>query len=121
MNVYKTSTNKNSYNKKIQSFKKRNLTKEMAIMDLFHFVYAGKADIYIFFQKGFYYLVIDGVHIVENIYCFTPNHTHRYKFEKLYTAILAFNTVVNILINSMDWYYPDMFDKYIYDEVTVLD
>lgn len=110
----------NSFDKnyKHKSIKNRNVDKGILLQRCFSFQYAGKADVFITFQRGKYQLVITGVNIVEDIFCFAPHVTKRYNFEKLYTAICAFNIVVKILCNNMDWYNKECFDyENIYDEI----
>lgn len=120
MNRINAVTNKVDYSHFKRSYKKRNMKEEMYLMDLFHFVYAGKADIFITKKNRNYRLIISGVHIVEDTFCFTPHVTKRYDFQSLYYAIKAFNIVVQILTNTVDWYDPDLFcTSKVFDEVTI--
>lgn len=108
--------------KKHKTIKNRNVDKGILLMRCFSFDYAGKAQIFITFQRNKYMLVISGVNIVEDIFCFAPHVTKRYYFEKLYTAICAFNTLVQILTSSMDWYNKEAFEyENIYDELFIED
>ena len=109
--------------KKHKSIKNKNVSKDLLIMQCFDFVYAGKAHVFIHIRYDKYELVVTGVHIVEDIYIFSPNYKSRYLFDKLYTAIRAFNIVVGILVNgSMDWYSPDLFEtRELYNELFIKD
>lgn len=103
---------------KKRSIKNRNQKLDILLQQMFNFQYAGKANIFIHTRYDNFELVIQGVHIVENIYCFAPNFVKRYKFESLYTAIKAFNIVVSIVASSMDWFTPEVFKgSAIYDEI----
>lgn len=103
---------------KKRSIKNHNQKLEILLQKMFSFQYAGKANIFIHTRYDNFELVIQGVHIVENIYCFAPNFTKRYKFESLYTAIKAFNIVVSIIVSSMDWFTPEVFKgSMLYDEI----
>lgn len=92
-------------------------------MQCFDFVYAGKAHVFIHTRYDKYELVVTGVHIVEDIYTFAPNYKKRYVFEKLYTAIKAFNVVCSIILNNnLDWYSPELFEtREIYNELFIKD
>lgn len=115
--------NKKSYSTTQKQIKKRNIKNKNQKLDLllqqmFSFQYAGKANIFIHTRYDKFELVISGVHIVEDIYCFAPHYKKCYKFESLYTAIKAFNTVVLIIVSSMDWFTPETFKgTSIYDEI----
>ena len=115
-------SNKKDFNKSYRNYKKKNMKKEFMLMDLFHFVYVGKADIYLSYnsRKQKFLMIVTGVHIVQDIFCFTPNYHCQHEFDSLYQAIKGFNKVVGILIDSMDWYDPEIFDSdLVYDEITI--
>lgn len=107
-----------------KSIKNRNLDKGILLQSMFHLNYAGKANIFIDYNKitRKYKLVIQGVHIVEDVFCFSENYIKRYEFESLYYAIRGFQIVNNILMSNMDWYDPDLFaTSNVYDEIFLED
>lgn len=105
-------------NKKTRSIKRKNMKLDLLLMNMFSFSYAGKCHVFIHTRYDKYELVTDKVHIVEDIFTFSPNYIARYKFDTLYQAILAFNKVVSIIVSSMDWFNPELFNgTVIYDEI----
>ena len=101
-----------------KSIKNRNMSLDMLLMTMFNFQYAGKANIYIHTRYNKFELVHQGVHIVEDIFLFSPNYVKRYKFDSLYQAIKAFNLSVQIVTSSMDWFNPEAFKgTQLYDEI----
>lgn len=95
---------------KKRSIKNKNMKMDMFLQSNFNFSYAGKCSIFISKQKNSYYVVHQNVHIVEDIFLFCPNYYAKFKFEDLYCAILGFNKSVKIILSSMDWYTPDLFE-----------
>lgn len=103
---------------KRRSFKNKNQSLDMLLQQMFNFQYAGKVNIFIHTRYDKFELVHDGVHIVEDVFVFSPHYVKRFKFDSLYQAICAFNLSVRIICNSMDWYSPEVFKgSAIYDEV----
>lgn len=109
-------------NQKKRCIKNKNMKLDLFLMSAFTFEYAGKCHVFIHTRRNKFELVHQGVHIVEDIYTFSPNYISRYLFDDLYHAILAFNKSVMLIVNTMDWYKPDLFVPYInYEEVFIKD
>lgn len=107
---------------KKRCIKNKNQKLDLLLMQMFDFTYAGKCHIFLHTRFDKFELVVDGVHIVENIYCFSPHYKKYYQFEKLYTAIKAFNVVVQIITNNLDWFSPECFEGMeIYNELFITD
>lgn len=101
-----------------QSLKNKNMKLDLLLMQMFNFRYAGKCNIFIHTRRDKFELVHDGVHIVEDLFTFSPNYLVRFKFDSLYDAISAFNLSVRIVTSSMDWYSTECFKgQKIYDEI----
>lgn len=109
-------------NQRSRSIKNRNMKLDFLLMEMFSFRYAGKAHVFIHTRKDKFELVHQGVHLVEDIYTFSPNYIARYKFDSLYQAIQAFNLSVRIICSSMDWFSPGLFiGTVVYDELFIKD
>lgn len=105
-----------------RSIKNKNMSTDLLLMSMFRFDYAGKAQVFIHKRFDKFELVVSGVHIVEDIYAFSKNYTKRYKFNSLYYAVLGFNTVVQIITNSMDWFNKECFQgSEVYNELFIED
>lgn len=109
-----------SYKKPDRSIKNKNMKMDLLLMRLFDFTYAGKAHIFITKRREKFVVIVQGVHLVEDIFVFAPNYVHRFQFDSLYKAIIVFNKVVQFLTSSMDWYTPE-FQKNIYSEIFITD
>ena len=107
-----------TYKKPIRSIKNKNQKIQLLLMQMFDFTYAGKAHIYITKHYDKYTVIAQGIHIVEDIYTFSPNYYHRFRFDTLYQAIISFNKLVQFVSSNMDWYSPDMFED-IYSEIFI--
>lgn len=111
----------------VKKYKKRNITNKNMKTDLllqycFNFQYAGKCTVFIHTRRDKFELVHQGVHLVQDIFTFSPNFTARFEFDTLYQAILAFNKTVQILTSSMDWYDPKVYkNNNIYKELFIKD
>lgn len=104
------------------SIKNKNMTMDHLLMRMFNFDYAGKCSVFLHKRGNDFELVHQGVHLVDDIFTFSPNYIKRYKFESLYLAILAFNRTVQIITSSMDWYEAGMFGtNRVYDELFIKD
>lgn len=105
-----------------RSIKNKNMKLDFLLIEMFSFRYAGKCEVFIHTRKDKYELVHQGIHIVEDIYTFSPNYIARYKFDSLYQAIQAFNLTVRIICSSIDWFSPETFiGTAIYDELFIKD
>lgn len=109
-------------NNRSRSIKNRNMKLDLLLMEMFSFRYAGKCHVFLHTRKDKIELVFQGVHLVEDIYTFSPNYIARYKFDSLYQAIQAFNLSVRIICSSMDWFSPELFiGSAVYDELFITD
>lgn len=118
MNIQLRATNK----KGIKSIKNKNIETGILLQRMFSFTYAGKAEVFIYKQYDKFVLVHQGVHLVQDIYTFSPNYIAKFKFDSLYQAIIAFNKTVQIITDSMDWYNSDCFKgSAVYDELFIKD
>lgn len=109
-----------TYKNSGRSIKNKNMKMDLLLMRLFDFTYAGKAHVFITKRCEKYVVIIQGAHLVDDIYVFAPNYVHRLQADSLYKAILIFNKVVQFLTSSMDWYTPEMMNN-IYDEIFIKD
>lgn len=89
-------------------------------MRMFNLDFAGKASIFITTSRKKYMVVASGVHFVDDIFLFTPNYRRCWYCDKLYTAILIFNTLVKQITSSLDWFSPE-FEQNVYDEIFIKD
>lgn len=106
----------------VKSIKNKNVELGILLQRMFSFSYAGKAEVFIYKQYDKFVLVQQGVHLVEDIYTFSPNYIARFKFDSLYQAICGFNKTVQIITDSMDWYNADCFKgSALYDELFIKD
>lgn len=104
----------------VKSIKNRNLKKDLLYQSMFNFTYAGKCEIFIQTRYDKFEVVARGIHFLDDIFVFTPNYFKRWSFETLYLAILAFNSMIKKVTESMDWYKPELFQsKEVYEEITI--
>ena len=100
--------------------KNKNLKKDLLLMSLFDFTYAGKCNMFITKKYDKYCVVLTGVHLVKDIYVFAPHYKHEFKYDNLYDAIICFNKIIQFITSSMDWYSPEVFDtSNVYAEVFI--
>lgn len=106
-NTYISSYNSSHRKRK---FKDKNLSYKYKIMMSFNFVYAGIVNVFILPEKGNYYIVCTGfTYDGFNIF-FSKNRHMKKEYHSLYTAILAFNQIVQVITQSLDWFTPYYFD-----------
>lgn len=104
----------------MRSLKNRNMKKDLLLQYLFDFTYAGKAHVFIHYQNKKYVVTAQGVHLVEDLYVFSPNYKRSWRCESLYDAVFIFNEIVHFITSNMDWYSPELFDTYkVYDEIFI--
>ena len=117
MTIYKS-----DYSKPHRSIKNKNLKLDLLLQRMFDFTYAGKANIFIHHKRDKFIVTAVGVHLVDDIYTFSPNFKKSWSYDNLYCAILAFNKIVNFITSSLDWYSPECFQgQEIYNELFITD
>ena len=105
---------------KTKCLKNKNLSLDMILQSMFNFTYAGKCQIFIKTSYDKFQVVHQGIHIVEDIFLFTPNFYKRFTFDSLYQAVVAFNKTVQFITSSMDWFEPEVFKgTALYDQITI--
>lgn len=102
----------------MRSIKNKNMKKDLLLMSMFDFTYAGKAHVFIHYKNKQFIVTAAGVHLVDNIYTFSPNFKRSWKVKSLYDAINIFNEIVHFMTSTLDWYSPELFetDK-VYEEI----
>lgn len=105
---------------------RKNLSYKQMIEQLFNFQYAGFAYVFITMTRNKYTVCSSGFEIVDDIVFFKKEKTFiRKSYNDLYGAIITFNYIVRCLVESLDWYHPDLYkdidsiksmlnDKYVY-------